>query len=101
MTEVLATLRGQALRDQLVRSRLAVRDTLADHPSIALRDAIAAADRDVTAAMLTAIAIYESLVAAASAPEPAPHDEGTARSKPRPGLPPPRRIPSARPVTPT
>ncbi|WP_375453430.1 hypothetical protein [uncultured Methylobacterium sp.] len=97
----ISTLRGQALRDRLIASRLAVRDYLAAHPSIALRDAIAEADVMVSAAMREAIEVYESLAAAPTGPEPAPHDEGVARSEPRVGLPPPRRLPTARPVPPT
>lgn len=97
-----AELRGPALRDRLYAARDAVRQTLLAHPSIPLRDAIARSDIAIAAAMRAAIAEYESLVAEhATAPEPAPLraractiDDHTAA-----GLPPPRALPSARPVT--
>ncbi|NEU12604.1 hypothetical protein G3T14_10690 [Methylobacterium sp. BTF04] len=99
MTDALATLRGIDLRERLVASRLAVRDHLAAHPSVALRDEIAAHDLVVSAAMRAAIEAYESLVATPLAPEPPRYD--VARSTPRVGLPEPRRLPTARPVTQT
>lgn len=101
MTQDPAELRGPALRERLYSARDAVRETLLARPSIALRDRIAAADIAVAAAMRAAIAEYESLVSEhAPAPTPAPvraractiDDPGAA------GLPPPRALPSARPV---
>ncbi|TXN47414.1 hypothetical protein [Methylobacterium sp. WL7] len=102
MSKDLAAIRGLDLRERLVASRLAVRDALAARPSVALRDAIAEADVTVSAAMRVAIATYEALAAAPSpAPEPARQGYDVVRTEPRVGLPPPRRLPSAVPVTPT
>lgn len=94
----LSTLRGQDLRDRLVASRLAVRDCLAAHPSVALRDEIQTTDHLVCVSMRAAIITYEAIAEAypVSPPVPPPDDQGVAR-----GDPPPRRVASARPVPPT
>lgn len=97
-----AELRGPALRERLYASRDAVRETLLARPSIALRDAIARADIAIAAAMREAIGTYESLVAQhAPAPERPPLRERacTIDDHAAAGLPPPRALPGARPVT--
>jgi hypothetical protein len=99
-----AELRGPALRDRLYAARDAVRQTLLARPSIALRDRIAQADIAIAAAMREAIGTYESLVAEHSPPPDRPPVRARACTIDEPGavgLPPPRALPSARPVTTT
>jgi hypothetical protein len=97
-----AELRGPALRERLYAARDAVRATLLAHPSIPLRDAIARADIAIAAAMREAISTYESLVAEHAPPPERPPLRARACTIDDPaakGLPPPRALTSARPVT--
>lgn len=101
MEHAIDTLRGQALRDRLATARASALESLRQHGRPEVRAALMEIDEQATTAIRTAVAAYESLATAHPAPEPMPTMDAStiAIGDPR-GLPEPRRLPSAVPVTP-